>query len=430
MDEPSRREPRPGDGRPMPDADRQAWHLSRLGHLLASSPNRHLRRLGPVAALLKGAASFNPDEPRDESGRWTSGGGSNSDSNERSNGGLRGMNGLTFAPPTMPRSGAATVLAAGASSTTADVGAVLTNVGTRAAGSSLSDVAEGLIEEVTPRALAGTAAFASVLLSTSSMDRMNVRGAIPAHPDIRFDYDIDTGHFSIFQIGPGYRDFLASGGLSTDGTWRADDGTVLGRFGPGKDVQFNVPAIAALADAQSKRRAAAQAKAKAKADADAAVLAQAREDARRGKCPAAVPENINGRSLEALAYQAQITGNKVGEDVPFGIVRFDGCEEFAGYIVLLEAKYNMGRFMKDDGTWKSWFRGVTSMTNQMDRQVAAAPDVLIDWSLSDLGPTLFMQAYAALRGYKNVHAHYVPAIRQRFTKRITGNSLDSVPHMF
>ena len=83
-------------------------------------------------------------------------------------------------------------------------------------------------------------------------------------------------------------------------------------------------------------------------------------------------------SAAAAAYQARVTGAKVGTAYVVNTVKFDG---FANG-VLIDAKGRYARFVKD-GKFRRWFRRKYGFIKQAERQRAAANGTPIQWRFAE-----------------------------------------------
>src|ERR1700730_3694215 len=217
--------------------------------------DRQLARLGFADDLMK---DFDPGQPRDEQGRWTS----------NSSGAEEEISSSTFGT---------TVVAGTAAST--------------------------LLPEVAPfmgRVAAALAAVASVpalvfgaiLVPFTSFNRSNVsEGTLPDAPDIGYRYDEGVLTLS-YRDSEGHSVDLFSGLSGNDGLYRDDEGRVIGRnLGDGKGFVLDPDSLPLLA---------AKVKAKDRLNQDAVVAAlqsisqaAARSDPRLCPDPSADPGGIS-----------------------------------------------------------------------------------------------------------------------------------------
>ena len=287
--------------------------------------SRQLKELAAAAPLIK--ANFDPDEPRDEHGRWTDAGGGDSE-----------------AAPSVASIGTTAAAAAEAS--------IFGTLG-RATLASLADFAAGI---------AAPTAFFGVLLLPANRSLVS-EGTLPGRPDLGYRYDRDTGTLDIYRQGDTGRHWLDSGHIGADGRFYDAGRRVIGR---------NLgQTIAVDSDALPAPLGHTRAEAGALSASDQPQL-----------CPDESPENINGRSKRSLAYQEQISGLPRGFEIKLNGVRFDGCRETDG--TMLEAK-GPGYADKMNGseTWTQWFRGNEQIEDQMDRQSRAAPQRKIEWHFAE-----------------------------------------------
>jgi hypothetical protein len=321
--------------------------------------DRSLRRLAVAELLAK--AGYDPDEPRDDHGRWTAG------------------NGAT---------------AASAAGATAE-----------AAASGLGRSAASLFGEVGPEVLAGLselgASFAAPVaflgtLFVPTNSGTDTSGALPNRPDIDYHYDLDTGTLTLSRDGEAFY----AGHAGADGTFRDEDGRVLGHRVEGSLVldPDALPASRAGAGAQ--------------ADTD-------RDEPKL--CPAETPESTAGRSERALAYQEQITKLPRGFDVVLPDstgkpVRFDGCCVANFNCIrdgdMLEAKGpGYESKMKDADNWHDWFMKAEDIENQMERQndAARAHGRIVEWHFAEKGPAELFRNFAKERRLGSTVVRITPA---------------------
>jgi hypothetical protein len=216
--------------------------------------DRTLRRLAIAEAMAK--AGFNPDEPRDERGRWTSEGGP-------ARGGSAGG------------TGAGTAVA------------VATMAPTAAEWAFGGDVAP--LSLLALAQLAARYSPAGVFLGTYffGINRTyKTQGVVPDQPDITWEYDADTGAFTLLRDGEIFYAAQNQYGLIRDA-----QGRVVGRFVGGNMALDQGALSAAVSALDSESRAGTQ------------PLTQTDTDRTEPKlCPTTTPESTKGRSAQAIAY--------------------------------------------------------------------------------------------------------------------------------
>lgn len=145
-----------------------------------------LRRLGSAVALAK---DFDPEQPRDDDGRWTSGG----------------------AGAVATRTAIATDIIAPSEFVPA-----------------LRQIAARLLPAV-PAAASGAVAFFGTLFIPTNRSLIS-DGAVPDAPDLGYSFDQGTGVLTLTRTGEdGSKDVLFSGRYGSDGLFRDGDGNVIGR---------------------------------------------------------------------------------------------------------------------------------------------------------------------------------------------------------
>jgi Restriction endonuclease fold toxin 5 len=251
---------------------------------------------------------------------------------------------------------------------------------------------------------AAAVAFLGTLMLPSRIGAVT-RGTLPERTDISFRYDDTSRGLEIYQRGADGQQRLVFSGQANpeDNLFRNEAGEPIGmRLETGVIIDpYAFPGY--LADADDDARG------------GSATRAQARAEARRDTpqlCPDATPENINGRSDQALAYQAQIAHLPVGFEVVFRLVRFDGCDEADGG-KLREAKgEHYARFMTGPDSWQPWYRGLAEAQEQMWRQHEAAKDRIVEWHFAEKAPADYFRAYAAAKGWDHIRVFHTPPVIQ------------------
>ena len=360
-----------------------------------------LRRLEIGTHLVE--KGYDPSQPRDEDGRWTSGGGGASSSGEA---GLRPqapMDALFALPP-----GADTNIAAAGRLLESPTAVTVGEAADAAAGGGLA-VAGRLAPRILGR-LAWPLAIVSELIASN---RSNIYdGAVPGVPNV--SYHVDEGVLTLLHQEPdGALRQLYFGFPDSDGAYQDDDGNVIGRK-VGTKLILNSGFIASLADgtATVAHRPAVDGSEEQLPTPNSSP-ANATDDSEI--CHAPLPENINGRSERSLAYQEQITGLPRGLDVPYHGVRFDGCDPPTTF--MLEAK-GPGlawplEFMPDEWLRTNW-KAYLDFMDQAGRQSRAAPDRIIEWHFADKSVADFFGAAFRDAGYANIVVRNTEAIVEMY----------------
>lgn len=211
-----------------------------ISYAVLDIEDRVLRRFLIAESLAK--AGYDPDEPRDDHGRWTGGGGGG---------------------------GGASASAAGARPVVGVAAGDTAVVGSAARGlESLAGRAAALFDSLAPAStlsslaaigarLSAPAAFLSIILIPTNSN-LAEDGTLPDRPDVAYHFDRDTGTLTLTQGG----DTIYFGHPDRDSLFLDKDGRPIGRELDGSLV-LNSKAIAARAP-----RSAVRARASAKADTD------------------------------------------------------------------------------------------------------------------------------------------------------------------
>lgn len=156
---------------------------------LGALDDRGLRRLGGVAELIK--AGFDPDQPRDEHGRWTDGGAA---------------------------------------------GAVAARI-TRPA--PVRPAAPSLFGRIAPKVFRGLAMIGGRLSAATTFlgiifiptnRSLLTEGTLPDQPDVRYRYDQEAGTLELYRFDEQHeRQIIVAGRADAEGVFRDDDGHALGR---------------------------------------------------------------------------------------------------------------------------------------------------------------------------------------------------------
>jgi len=352
---------------------------------LGRSEDPFLRKLNAAVALAK---EFDPDQPRDEQGRWTSEG--------------EAADGATAASAAPATDTAAATAGAAAASVAGDV---LTSP---ALGPALRQFAARALATAAGVA-AGSAATAALVLGfvciplkwSSGISEGSVEDA----PDLGYRFDQATGHLRLSCTNEdGSEDILYSGRVGTDGLFRDNDGNVIGRRLDGS-VIVDPDAVPGY-ESRAKSKDRAQTGARARVDAIA-------DTVQPKLCPAPTEESTAGRSERTTAYQSQISKLPVGLEVKWRGVRFDGCREEGDTIVMLEAKGpGFAQHMDGAEDWKGYYTGLGDTLQQMRNQSEAAGAHRVEWHVAEAPFAEYLRQYALAQGYANIVMIHTPAVRQ------------------
>jgi hypothetical protein len=363
----------------------------------AQNIRRGRAALGPDLARIMAAVElskdYDPDQARDEFGRWTS---------EGAAAGVAATTGaaaavadadLMFGNPAYADGLAA--LAARVLPALPSLPAVATAVGEVAA------------VAAAPAAFFGTLFFP---VATGSL----TTGTLPNAPEFSYKYDQDTGRLTVTrQNADGTTETVFSGHHDKDAVFRDEDGNAIGRY-LGDSVALDADAVRGY---EARRRADAQAPPGAIVQTGTATRSEPK------LCPDITEEEIKGRKDRGKDYQSQISGLPPGFDFRLTdpldgkSVSFDACwEEKNG--TMGEAKgpgYEKQMVGPDD--WEDWYTGDDQIKKQMASQsrAAAAAGKRVEWHFAELGPADFF------RRYVNEHRDELPNIDVFYTPPVTKN---------
>jgi hypothetical protein len=383
---------------PKLESEEQAFRLFLADRLIASGyPPRGLcEALG--FDLPEGLAKYNPDEPRDDHGRWTTGGAS---------GGSTGD-----APP---RAGSSRSHAEAPSSAEAAAGAAAEGTaaaaGVAAEGTILGPLSADALEGLATVAagIAGAAAVFGLVFVPSPNAGVTSQGAVPGEPGLDYSLDHDEGSLRITQRGPAGDEVLAAAHLGQDGVYRDATGVPVARAVGGK-VIIDPDAVRAAIAAQDDE------------DADQMAGVTAKTDAQTQEpklCPAPVTENIAGRKAFDILYEQyirSIVNPQQRPPLPPGLafsltdpatgrpVIYDGCRERDGAMFEVKGHYEGARQDKFISARidKQW-------VDQATRQVDASGGRDIEWyfheqAAADAARDLFSR----IDGLRRIRVYYLP----------------------
>jgi hypothetical protein len=313
---------------------------------------------------------FNPDQPRDSHGRWTTSGEDSDD------GGSAPQAADTIIPAAAVLGTEAASEAVGATSLFGDVGAAAIS-GLEALGAGFSSAAAllGIIFIPTNRSLTTT-------------------GTLPSAPDVDYQYDNDTGTLLLYRNG----EVLFDGQAGADGQFHDVGGRVFGRRVDGSLVldPDALPGNAAPDNATDDSAAGAEAGVHTDTDRDEPKL-----------CPDPSTDRPGGKSERSKIYQQQISGLPSGLGVELGGVMFDGCRESDG--TMLEAKgLGYAWAMKRPDEWEDFYTGVSKIMDQAEKQSNAASDRRIEWHFAEEPVANYFREKFEEQGFSNITVIYTP----------------------
>lgn len=332
--------------------------------------DQQLRCLRHVGNLTK---DYDPNQPRDEQGRWTSDG-----------------SGSGVAITTHPSDVSTTMVAAGL-------------------------LAPELAPQIAPfmaeaaAAIGTPAAFLGVLLIPTNKSNV-VEGVLPDHPDIAYRYD--EGVLSLYRTEEGKRTLIFNGLSGPDGLYRASDGQVIGRnLGAGKGFVLDPEAMTRYIPRSPEER-------QAEYDAQLQAYTDAVNRSEPRLCPP--PSRDPGTpSKRAGLYQSQVCGLPPGWGVLFNNVRYDGCDPPTGILKECKAVSFADKMIGEPDEiwpWPDWFtkdsdgdpRGMTDIVNQMRDQSIAAGVRIVKWHVAEKPFADWLEFHAKSQGYENIRVRWTP----------------------
>jgi hypothetical protein len=310
----------------------RAQHLQRNRHALGLD-------LACVMAAVELAKDYDPDQPRDEQGRWTSEGGA------VVAGTVADAFSLYGSQSAVPALRALAQRTLGAAAATLPEGAAAVGV-----------------------AVAGSAAVLGTLFLP--LNRGSVAtGTLPDAPEFSYKYDQDTGRLTVRrQNADGTSEMVFSGHHDKDAVFRDENGNAIGRY-LGDSVALDADAVRGY---EARRRTDAQAP----PGAIAQSTATARSDPK--VCPDPGPDKSGNKSPGAIAYQMYVGQFVNGQPLPPGTgirtirpngrpVYFDDCNRSDG--TLIEAKGLGYSDAMNSGKFYPWNGMYDDMMDQSERQL-------------------------------------------------------------
>jgi hypothetical protein len=352
-------------------------------------------------AAVELAKDYDPEQARDDHGRWTSGGG-----------------------------GAAVGATADALSLYGAQNAVpaLRALAQRALSAAAALLPEGAAAVAAP--VAASAAVLGTLFLPLNRGSIST-GTLPDAPDISYKYDQDTGRLTVTQqSADGSAETVFSGHHDKDAVFRDENGNAIGRF-LGDSVALDADAVRGYearrrSDAQAPPGAIVQSKATTRDDPEA--------------CPAPESDKPGYKNERAIAYEEHV-GAVVGGVVPPGLglairmtkpdgdsIYLDNCVDEAH--ALIEAKgFDYGvkyEKMVTKGDNKPWIWYENDMMDQAASQVevATAQGWNLEWHFADEKVANYMRGKFAEKGYpiKVFYTPPTPTMTERFGRVLEGSS--------
>lgn len=331
--------------------DKAAVALSKLGAPIASNPDPFLRRLGVAVALAK---DYDPDQPRDDHGRWTSDGG-----------GAAG--------------GAAAAFVSRSVVEVPELVPALRALATRLVGGPVS----------------GAVAFFGTLFIPTNRSLIS-EGTVSDAPDLGYKFDQGAGSLTLTRTNAdGSKEVLFSGNRGPDGLFRDKDGNVVGRYLGGSAVVVDTSAVPGY-----RSRSSAQPQVDEDQDASPQPDIPAANDNAPKLCPDPSRDRFRGKldpDKNDVLYQGFIGEQVNGFPWPpgFGIsmlnpttgktVVFDNCQITTG--IMIEAKStgyaDMLEDWRENGRLFPWKGVELKMLNQAESQLEAAGGRPIEWHFAE-----------------------------------------------
>jgi hypothetical protein len=316
--------------------------------------DRRLTRLAQASAVLR--KEFDPNQPRDDHGRWAAVDQASAEESKMRDDGLARDPARLPAPPSFLEK--------------------LSPI-----------VARGLAEMA---ARFATAAVVFRILFIPDNRSVISTGTVPDHPDLKYRWDQGTGVLSVYS-GDDWRAAPLSGYANKDGIFVGSNGRPFGRKLENGAVIVDLDTVGPGTDS---------------------ARSTTRDEPKL--CPDPTAENIKGRSESALRYQEQISGLQRGLSVELPnpvtgkLVDFDGCREEDG--TMLEAKGpQYEKHMADSDQWEIYFRGDDEIKRQIERQSQAAVGRIVEWHFAEEPVADYYKKWAASKGFANIIVIHTPA---------------------
>jgi hypothetical protein len=342
-----------GIRRALDDGNLAKAQILGLQTSLAGISSDELARIEVSAALLK----YDPAQPRDNIGRWTTGGGS-SDAPEEDEA-LQPPEPAFLQSPTpepvfFEPSPSAPII--------------------------VPPPVAPAVEELAPETVGLLSRFAAVLggslalgglLALIPTNGTNIHeGDIPGRPDLT--YRLDEGELMIDHVDDqGNLHRVYEGFPDAAGLYRDSTGRVIGqRVGTG--AVFNLGSVPMFGGPSAMGPTAAS-------DPTSHDSGPSSSDPK--DCPDPTPESINGRDPDVVRYQSQITGLEPGQIVHLNGRNFDGCDEETGD--MKEAKHGQDWFFTVPVEDRPSLNEYKKIMAQAEGQSNAAGERRVIWYFSN-----------------------------------------------
>jgi len=353
---------------------------------LGAIDDPHLRRLAIATALLK--AGFDPNQARDDRGRWT----------DEAGGAAPGA-----ATATTPPMGTISV-----ASTVAAVGEAISSSAWRLWSGAALDALPGIASRLTgPLGLLG-----GLILMPSNSGLMS-DGTLPGRPDVA--YHASEVELTLYRTNDqGERTPLFVSRPDAEGFYRDEQGNVVGRYVNGAFV-LDPSGAAGVLSAKAGDKVEEKETPEERDARIARLVEEARVKVRTADpeelCPDPAADRRGGASERAQEYQEQVTQLPYGVAFYLNGVNFDGCR-FWGDKNMLEAKAEgFEQHITPDGGWKPYWKGWKGDTDQMAAQAAAAEAFgkIVEWHVAQKPVADILRAYAEAH-FRNVRVIWEPPL--------------------
>ncbi|HYM32225.1 MAG TPA: Tox-REase-5 domain-containing protein [Candidatus Cybelea sp.] len=230
-------------------------------------------------------------------------------------------------------------------------------------------------------------------------------GPVPGRPDL--SYSVDEGVLNVWQKDDqGNLTPACQGRMDEDGAYRDEDGNVIAQR-TDKGIVLNPAALPAPVPSTTTT-----------SDYNAQSAGQPADDEPK-LCPDKSKDRSNTNSARAIAYQHYITGVEPGLAYELtGIVdgkpktmSFDGCRKTDG--TMIEAKGpGYEKHMTSDDQFEYWFEGDKEIKDQMSQQSQIAAPRMVEWYFAEERVANYYRKYAEEKHLTNIVVIYKPPPKQ------------------
>jgi hypothetical protein len=226
-------------------------------------------------------------------------------------------------------------------------------------------------------------------------------GELPNNPDIRYRHDAGTGVLMVTLALPTGQELLIfNGHADADGLYRLPDGEAIGR-----KIDGGILLNEAAAEKEKRRRLITRTAAIAEAIRRGTEI-EVRDEPQ--VCPAPTDAKENNKNPDWGPYQEQVTKMSRRKEILLNGVRFDGCENVPGEIVLKEAKGpGYSKHLKY-GELPHWYDGTKELAVQLKRQSIAAEPYRVEWHVAEEALVPYIRSLAQELGCTNIEVIHTP----------------------